>query len=151
MNVSALFETALMPFQAAARLVGLNPSVEQTYFFLVGTGFAVVLFGHLYGDLVLLRRGRRTAGTVVGIDPGDESPDRPIIRFKDVSGREFTFTSVLGCNDTTRRIGAQVEVDYDPAKPGRAREAGRPVADLLYLAFLAFITGLPLGAIFFVG
>lgn len=150
MNVSALFEAALMPFQAAARLVGLNPSIPQTYFFLVAALFASWLLVQLYGDFVLLRRGRRTAGTVVGIDPGDESPNRPIIRFKDVSGREFTFTSVLSCNDTTRRIGAQIEVDYDPAKPSRAREAGRPVAELLYLALLTFITGLPLAAVFVV-
>lgn len=150
MNVSALFEAALTPFQAAARLVGLDPSVPQTYFFLVGTGFAILLFMHLHGDLVVLLRGRRTTGTVVGIDPGDESPDRPIIRFKDTSGRDFTFTSDLSCNDTTRRIGATVEVDYDPVKPSRVREAGRPIAKLLYIAVLTFITGLPLGAIFIV-
>ena len=150
MNVSALFEAALTPFQAAARLVGLDPSVPQTYFFLVGTGFAILLFMHLHGDLVVLLRGRRTTGTVVGIDPGDESPDRPIIRFKDASGRDFTFTSDLSCNDTTRRIGVTVEVDYDPVKPSRVREAGRPIAKLLYIAVLTFITGLPLGAIFIV-
>lgn len=149
-NVTALFEAALTPFQAAARLVGLDPSVPQTYFFLVGAGFALLLFVHLHGDLVLLRRGRRTTGTVVGIDPGDDSPDRPIIRFKDASSRDFTFTSVLSCNDSTRKIGAKVEVDYDPAKPSRAREAGRPVATLLYLALLTAIAGLPLTAIFIV-
>ncbi|MBR0839313.1 DUF3592 domain-containing protein [Bradyrhizobium liaoningense] len=150
MNVSALFEAALMPFQAAARLVGLNPSIPQNYFFLVAAGFATLLFIHLYGDIVVLRRGRRTTGTVVGIDPGDDSPDRPIIRFRDASGREFTFTSDLSCNDTTRRIGATVEVDYDPAKPSRVREAGRPLAKLLYIAVLTFIAGLPLTAIFIV-
>lgn len=150
MNVSALFEAVLTPFQALARLVGFNLSIPQTYFFLVAAGIASLLFIHLYGDLVILRRGRRAAGTVVGIDPGDDSPDRPIIRFKDASGREFTFTSDLSCNDTTRRLGAKVEVDYDPAKPSRAREAGRPVAKLLYLAVLTFITGLPLSAIFII-
>jgi hypothetical protein len=146
-NVTALFEAALTPFQAVARLVGLNPSIPQTYLFLVAAFFASILVIHLYGDLVLLRRGRRTAGTVVGIDPGDESPDRPIIRFKDASGREFTFTSTLGCNDTTRTIGAKVDVDYDPLKPGRAREAGRPVSSFLYLAFLIFLAGFPLGVL----
>lgn len=146
-KVTALFEAALTPFQAVARLVGLNPSIPQTYLFLVAAFFASILIIHLYGDLVLLRRGRRTAGTVVGIDPGDESPDRPIIRFKDASGREFTFTSTLSCNDTTRTIGAKVDVDYDPLKPGRAREAGRPVSSLLYLAFLIFLAGFPLGVL----
>jgi Protein of unknown function (DUF3592) len=107
------------------------------------------LIMHLYGDLVLNRRGRRTAGTVIGIDPGDESPDRPIIRFRDASGREFTFTSTLGCNDITRIIGAKVDVDYDPAKPGRAREAGRPMSKLFYLAFLIFLAGFPFSLIFF--
>jgi hypothetical protein len=151
MEVTALFEAALMPFQAVARLVGLNPSVGQTYLFLVAVCFAPLLIIHLYGDLVLLRRGRRTAGTVVGIDPGDESPDRPIIRFKDASGREFTFTSTLDCNDTTRMIGAKVDVDYDPVKPRCAREAGRPVSKLLYLAFLTLFVAFPLGLLFFVG
>lgn len=146
-NVTALFEAALTPFQAVARLVGLNPSIPQTYLFLVTAFFASILIIHLYGDIVLLRRGRRTAGTVVGIDPGDESPDRPIIRFKGASGREFTFTSTLGCNDTTRTIGAKVDVDYDPLKPGRAREAGRPVSSFLYLAFLIFLAGFPLGVL----
>ena len=150
MQVTALFEAALTPFQAVARLVGLNPSAMQTYLFLVAAFFAAMLIIHLYGDLVLLRRGRRTAGTVVGIDPGDESPDRPIIRFRDASGREFTFTSTLSCNDTTRTIGAKVDVDYDPIKPARAREAGRPVSKLLYLAFLTLLTGFPFGLIFVV-
>lgn len=144
LEVIALFEAALTPFQHVARLVGLNPSVAQTYLFLVTAFFASLLIIHIYGDLVLLRRGRRTAGTVVGIDPGDESPDRPIIRFKDTSGQEFTFTSTLSCNDTPRTIGAKVDVDYDPIKPKRAREAGRPVSSLLYLAFLIFLTGFPL-------
>jgi hypothetical protein len=150
-KVTALSEAALTPFQEVARLAGLNPSVMQTYLFLIAAVFATILVIHLYGDLVLLRRGRRTTGTVVGIDPGDESPDRPIIRFRDASGREFTFTSTLGCNDTTRTIGAKVDVDYDPAKPGRAREAGRPVSSLLYLAFLTFLAGFPFGLIFVVG
>jgi hypothetical protein len=150
LKVTALFEAALMPFQEVARLAGLNPSVAQTYLFLVAAAFAPILIIHLYGDLVLRRRGRRTTGAVVGIDPGDESPDRPIIRFRDASGREFTFTSTLGCNDTTRTIGAKVDVDYDPAKPKRAREAGRPVSSLLYLAFLIFLIGFPLGLALFV-
>ena len=144
LKVIALFEAALTPFQGVARLVGLNPSVAQTYLFLVAALFAPMLIIHLYGEITLLRRGRRTAGTVVGIDPGDEAPDRPIIRFKDASGREFTFTSPLSCNDTTRTIGAKVDVDYDPVKPRRAREAGRPVSRLLYLALLIFLTGFPL-------
>ena len=143
-----MFEAALTPFQIVARLVGLNPSVAQTYLFLVAVFFAPMIIIHLYGDIVLLRRGRRTAGTVVGIDPGDESPDRPIIRFKDASGQEFTFTSTLG--DTTRIIDAKVDVDYDPVKPRRAREAGRPVSSLLYLAFLTFLAGFPLGLLLFV-
>ena len=147
-EVTALFEAALTPFQIVARLVGLNPSVAQTYLFLVAVFFAPMIIIHLYGDIVLLRRGRRTAGTVVGIDPGDESPDRPIIRFKDASGQEFTFTSTLG--DTTRIIDAKVDVDYDPVKPRRAREAGRPVSSLLYLAFLTFLAGFPLGLLLFV-
>jgi hypothetical protein len=147
-EVTALFEAALTPFQIVARLVGLNPSVAQTYLFLVEVFFAPMIIIHLYGDIVLLRRGRRTAGTVVGIDPGDESPDRPIIRFKDASGQEFTFTSTLG--DTTRIIDAKVDVDYDPVKPRRAREAGRPVSSLLYLAFLTFLAGFPLGLLLFV-
>ena len=145
LNVIALFEAALTPFQEVARLFGLDPSVVQTYLFLVTAFFASILIIHLYGDLVLLRRARRTAGTVVGIDPGDEAPDRPIIRFKDTSGQEFTFTSALSCNDITRTIGAKVDVDYDPLKPRRAREAGRPVSKLLYLAFLTFLAGFPLG------
>ena len=149
-EVTALFEAALTPFQIVARLVGLNPSVAQTYLFLVAVFFAPMIIIHLYGDIVLLRRGRRTAGTVVGIDPGDEAPDRPIIRFKDASGQEFTFTSTLGCNDTTRIIGAKVDVDYDPVKPRRAREAGRPVSSLSYLAFLTFLAGFPLGLLLFV-
>src|SRR5262245_50455544 len=150
MEVTVLFEAALAPFQAVARLVGLSPSIAQTYLFLVAAAFAPLVIIHLYGDLVLLRRGRRTVGTVVGIDPGDESPDRPIIRFNDVSGREFTFTSELSCNDTTRTIGAKVDVDYNPAKPRRAREAGRPVSKLVHLAFLALFIGFPLGMLFFV-
>ena len=139
-----------MPFQAMARLVGLNPSVAQTYLFLVAAFFATLSLIHLYGDLVLLRRGRRTVGTVVGINPGDESPDRPIIRFKDASGRDFTFTSTQGCIHTTRTIGAKVEVDYDPVKPSRAREAGRPMSKLLYFAFLTLFTGFPLSLLLFV-
>ncbi|WP_409371532.1 DUF3592 domain-containing protein [Methylocella sp. CPCC 101449] len=64
---------------------------------------------------------------------------RPVIQFKDVLGRSHDFISNLGCNAATRTIGAPVDIIYDPLKPKRAREQGRPVARVLSLIFWLFL------------
>ena len=78
---------------------------------------------------------------MVGIDPGDESPDRPLIEFHDQLGRTVVFTSHLGVNATTRTIGAQVEIMFDPAHPRRAREVGRVWAKAYHMLFLVLFVG----------
>ena len=75
----ALFSVT-SPFIFLARQVGLelNPAqVWMLFFTLLFVGYAAQL---LYGDFVLSRRGRCATGTVVGIDPGDETPRPPVDR-----------------------------------------------------------------------
>ena len=111
--------------------------VWRLFFTLLFVGYAAQL---LYTDFVLSRRGRRATGTVVGIDPGDETPDRPLIEFRDQSGRVVVFRSYLGVNETTATIGAPVDIVFDPLHPKRAREVGRAGAKAYHLIFvLVFI------------
>ncbi len=104
------------------------------FFTLLFVGYAAQL---LYTDFVLARRGRRATGTVMGIDPGDETPDRPLIEFRDQSGRMVVFRSHLGVNETTGTIGARVDIVFDPMHPKWAREVGRTGAKAYHLIFVA--------------
>ena len=140
-GVQRLFIEAASPFVAISRQAGLeltHAQVWMLFFTLLFVGYAVYF---LYVDFMLAQRGRQAVGTVVGIDPGDESADRPIIEFRDQAGRAVTFTSHLGVNDTTGTIGAKVEILFDPLHPKRAREVGRTGAKVGYLVFLAFFIG----------
>lgn len=136
-GVQRLFIEAASPFVAISRQAGLELTPAQVwmlFFTLLFVGYSV---DFLYVDFMLAQRGRRAVGTVVGIDPGDESADRPIIEFRDQADRAVTFTSHLGVNDTTGTIGAKVDILFDPLHPKRAREVGRTG----YLVFLAFFIG----------
>lgn len=140
-GIRQLFIEAASPFVALSRMAGfeLTPAqVWMLFFTLLFVGYAVHF---LYGDVVLSRRGRRAVGTVVGIDPGDEGPDRPKIEFRDQSGRVVVFTSHLGVNATTAKIGAKVDIVFDPLHPKRAREVGRPVAKAYHLVIVAVFIG----------
>ena len=140
-QVRQLFIEAASPFIFVARQVGLELNAAQVWMLFFTLLFAAYAFQFLYGDFVLARRGRRAIGKVVGIDPGDESPDRPLIEFSDQSGVKVVFTSHLGVNATTRTIGAQVDIVFDPLHPRRAREVGRAGAKAGYLIFLGFFVG----------
>jgi hypothetical protein len=82
-------------------------------------------------DLVLRSRRAFATGRVVKIDTSSDAPYTPTIEFRDASGRAWTFDSNLQINGTTKTIGAEVAIMYDPANPKRAREVGRPFAKAL--------------------
>ena len=136
--IKGLFEQAAVPAILVARQLGFELNAAQVWMLLFTLLFAGYLAYFLYIDWVLSQRGRRALGTVIGLDPGDGGPDRPIVRFKDTSGKEFVVTSHLGVNRQTGSVGAQIEMVYDPNDPRRAREAGRLGAKQFYLAFLVF-------------
>jgi hypothetical protein len=141
LGVQRLFIEAALPFVSLASRVGLElvpAQVWMLFFTLLFVGYAAYF---LYVDFMLGQRGVRAVGTVVGIDPGDESADTPIIEFRDQAGRAVTFTSHLGVNGTTGTIGAKVDILFDPLHPKRAREVGRTGAKVGYLVFLAFFIG----------
>jgi hypothetical protein len=140
-SVRQLFIEAASPFVELARQAGLELNFAQVwllFFTLLFVGYAAHF---LYVDHILLRRGRKAVGTVVAIDPGDETDDRPIIEFLDQTGRTVTFISHLGVNATTGTIGAKVDILFDPLHPKRAREVGRIGAKAGYLVFLAIFIG----------
>ena len=96
-GVQRLFIEAVSPFVALSRAAGLDLNAAQVwmvFFTLPFVGYAAYF---LYVELMLSRRGRRAVGTVIGIDPGDESPDRPIIEFRDQAG------SAVGLHLASRR------------------------------------------------
>jgi hypothetical protein len=142
-QIKALFEALLRPFVLLAKSLGFDFNSGKIWLLLVGLCFAAATLAVLYDEIVLAARGRRAGGRVVGIDPGDESPDRPIIQFRDVLGRSQEFVSSLGCNAATRTVGAPVDIIYDPLKPKRARERGRPLSRVLLLAFWLFLGAFP--------
>ncbi|MFK0687255.1 DUF3592 domain-containing protein [Mesorhizobium sp. IMUNJ 23033] len=87
-----------------------------------------------YGDLVLRRRRAYATGKVVKIDMSDDAPNTPTIEFTDRHGHIWRFDSNLPVNDATGSVGAVVEVMYDPQRPNRAREVGRPVMKAAHTA-----------------
>jgi hypothetical protein len=140
-GVRQLFIDAASPFVALSHAAGLDLNAAQVWMLFFTLVFLAFLLSFLYDELVLGRRGRRTTGTVVGIDPGDESPDRPVIEFRDHSGRKVVFTSYRAVNAMTATIGAPVEVVFDPLRPKRAREAGKTDLLSLHFVFLVFLVG----------
>lgn len=141
-GVRQLFIDAVSPFVALSRAAGLDLNAAQiwmVFFTLPFVGYAAYF---LYVELTLSHRGRRVVGSVIGIDPGDESPDRPIIEFRDHAGSKVVFTSHLGVNATTGTLGAKVDILFDPLHPKHAREVGRSWAKAGYLVFLAVFIGL---------
>lgn len=138
LGVRHAMDAIALPFIDAARAVGIELVAAQVwmlFFTLLFLAYAVRFF---FGEAALNRRGRRAVGTVIGIDPGDEAPDRPIIEFTDHLGRTVVFTSYLGVNDTTRGVGSSVEIVFDPHRPSRAREVGRPLGKTYHYLFLVF-------------
>ncbi len=138
LQIKALFEAIASPFVELSATVGLPLNTAQIWMLFFTLLFAAYTTHFLLVGWVLEQRGRRATGRVIGIDPGDELPDRPIIEFRDSAGRTFVVTSHLGINSHTGSIGANVDLIYDPDNPKHAREAGRPMAKALHLAFLLF-------------
>jgi len=133
-SVSQAFHHALSPFRALAEVFGYAPSDIQTWCFLCGVFVLVLVVPNTYGDLVLRRRRAYATGKVVKIDMSDDAPNTPTIEFTDRQGRIWRFDSNLPINDATGSVGAVVEVMYDPQRPNRAREAGRPVMKAAHTA-----------------
>jgi hypothetical protein len=140
-GIRQLFIEAASPFIAIARSTGVEINAAQVWMLFFALLFLAFLLSFVHDEVVLRRRGRRTTGTVVGIDPGDESPDRPIIEFRDHTGRKVVFTSYRAANAMTATIGAPVEVVFDPLHPKRAREAGKTDLLSLHFVFLVFMVG----------
>jgi len=145
-QVKALFEMAALPFVTLAAQAGLPLNTAQVWMLFFTLLFAGYALHFLYVGWILDQRGRRATGKVVGMDPGDDGPDHPIIEFRDVSGRAFVVTSHLSVNKDTRAVGAPVDVIYDPNNPNHAREVGRQGAKALHLALLfAFVAFMAFG------
>src|SRR5262245_12737648 len=75
-------------------------------------------------------RATRTAGRITAVEERTSSSDSnvrtwaPVIRFKDLVGREVTFTSSFASTGMQRRVGESVPVLYDPADPSGAQMGG---------------------------
>ncbi|RRI07026.1 DUF3592 domain-containing protein [Mesorhizobium tamadayense] len=140
---SEAFHQALFPFRAVAQALGGHPSDIQIWCFLCGVFFLALVAMQTYGDIVLRRRGVLATGKVVRIDKSSDGPDTPIIEFADRLGKTWSFESHLPVNRTTRNVGAPVEVMYDPFRPKRAREVGRPLMKAVHLlVWYAVVAGL---------
>ncbi|WFP60064.1 DUF3592 domain-containing protein [Mesorhizobium sp. WSM4904] len=142
-RVSEAFHQALFPFRAVAQVLGGHPSDIQIWCFLCGVFFLTVVAIQTYGDIVFRRCGVLATGKVVRIDKSSDGPDTPIIEFADRLGKTWRFTSYLPVNGTTGNVGAPVEVMYDPLRPKRAREVGRPLMKAVHLiVWYAVVAGL---------
>lgn len=135
-QVRALFDLAATPFIALAARAGVELNSGQVWMLFFTLTFAIVLAVFLNDEHILARRGMRTTGKVVGIDPGDEAPDTPIIEFRDDRGNPVVFRSLYGCTAETGQLGAKVPIVFDPRKPTRVREIGRGGAKAYHVGFL---------------
>ncbi len=70
-------------------------------------------------------RGIVTASVDKGMSDGGGTMYSPQIRFTDSLGREFEFTENWSGNRPDFKIGEEVIVLYDPAKPNEARRGGK--------------------------
>ena len=148
-HVSELAHQALSPLRAAAEAVGFHPSDIQIWCFLCALFVVALVVPRSYGDLVLRRRRVVAMGTVVAIDTSGDGPGTPTIEFPDASGKVRRFDSDLPINGTTEVVGAPVEVMYDPLRPARAREAGRPLAKAVNVIVWYSVIALLLAIAFF--
>ena len=102
-----------------------------------GLGAGVLAGGLLWGfrRQALWREGRRTTGTVVAQEKHTDTTDQdgsevkevsyyPVIEFEALGGEKVRFTGSTGRGKRPDfRLGAPVDVIYDPAHPARAQIA----------------------------
>lgn len=136
-SIRQLMDQAASPFVVLASRLGLELTAGQVWMTICTLPFILYAAYFLYVELMLSRRGVKAVGTVIDIDPGDETADRPVIAFRDQRGNPVVFTSHLGVNAMTGTVGAKVDIRFDPVEPRRAREIGRSGAKAVYLVFLA--------------
>jgi len=119
---------ALWPFRTLAESLGIAASDGRIWFFLCALFVLALLVPSTYGDMVLRRRRVVTKGKIVKINQDSDGLNTPTIEFVDRFGRMWCFDSALPIfNRKTSGIGATVPIMYDPFRPTRAREIGRPL------------------------
>lgn len=140
--VQNLLILLMAPFRGAMEAVGLHPSDLQVWALIVALLMAVLILPTVYGDIVLARRRHQALGTIVAIQTDGDGVRTPLIEFLDSNRRTVRFTSMLPVTAATTAVGDTVPIIYDPRRPSRAREAGRPLIKLAaYLLWWGFIAG----------
>lgn len=95
-------------------------------FLVVGVGFTLFGVHQLRIARRLARHGVRVPGVVTRLrwdssESGSGGSHYPTLRFQTREGEMVEAESDLGTNPAPARVGQQVTVLYDPAKPVRAR------------------------------
>jgi len=133
----------MQPFRLAMEAVGLHPVDMQVWALMVGLFLLIGVVPQTVTDLILTRRKALATGEVISLRDDNDGGFFPTIAFRDATGGRWQFESHLTTNAHTCDVGAAVPVIYDPRRPTRAREAGRPVARVTLIvwwyAFMAVI------------
>ncbi len=118
--------------------------IVGTIFSCVGVGLLALTF-YLYTQQVnFMKQAIPAQGTVSDLSLGGEDNDVyfPSITFKSKEGELIHFTSNVGSNPPSHRVGETVEILYDPSDPNKAQ-----INDTFELWLAPIITGF-IGAIF---
>jgi hypothetical protein len=127
---------------------------------IISVAFSVIGLGMLVGSFFIFSSTSRfiagaveAEGQVVALDRSRSSSSsgsssttyRPVVEFISSKGKRIEFTSNVGSNPPSHRVGESVRVLYDPANPDSARIES--FFQLWFVFIIFFVLGLLLAAI----
>ncbi|MEM1132634.1 MAG: DUF3592 domain-containing protein [Pseudomonadota bacterium] len=93
-------------------------------FFFIGLVFLAIGAGLFISDQQFANDAARTTGSIIEINRYNDSEGktmyRPLVSFRDETGKEHQFTGSVSSSSPTFSIGEQVEVIYDRDAPAEA-------------------------------
>jgi hypothetical protein len=117
----------------------------------VGVGMLVGSFFAFADTRSFISRAAETEGRVIALDrsrsgSGSSSTTyRPVVEFTSGTGKRIEFTSNVGSNPPSHRVGDSVKVLYNPADPDSARI--KSFFQLWFVFIIFFVLGLIFAAI----
>jgi hypothetical protein len=119
----------------------------------VGVGMLVGSFFAFTDTRSFISRAVEAEGQVIGLDRSRSSSGsgsssttyRPVVEFTSATGKRIEFTSNVGSNPPSHRVGESVRVLYDPVDPDSARI--KSFFQLWFVFIIFFVLGLIFAAI----
>ncbi|MFA6520855.1 MAG: DUF3592 domain-containing protein [Candidatus Gracilibacteria bacterium] len=122
------------------------PKPLYLYLIFLSIGIAFLLAASIiaYFRFDFLKHSKKTDGTITDfiLSTGKYRSFRPVVKYKTLTGKEQSFTNLVGSRPNPYKVGDHVPVFYDQANPSKA-----VIGTFFSLWLLPFIFGL-IGTIF---